>query len=577
MKRGVFRRRLVWGLGLVGAVLLVAVGFLLRGWLAPGPADRADIGPDGEPAEEPARAAQMYTCSMHPQVRSPDPDDKCPICFMDLIPVPTDDEDEEDDAERPRLRVSERAAALMDIRTWPVERRPVEIEIGLLGKIGFDESRLVNVPVRTDAYVERLAANTPWQPVARGDLLAELYSPSAVTAMRELLVAGTDATVAAARARLRRMGVSEQQIAEIEREGVAPRTFRLESPADGVVLAVTAREGEFLREGAHLTRIADLSRVWINLEAYERDLPWTAVGQAAHFTVAGLPGQSFEGIVTFVDPVVDPRSRTARLRVEADNPDGVLRPDMFASARVLSAYPPIAQPGSADTPDAQPHTPPPPLVIPATAPLLMGRRALVYVRVPDTDRPTFEAREVTLGPRAGNVFVVEDGLEEGDPVVVHGQFKIDSELQIRGRPSLMAPEGDAPPAHDHGEPGHDDHAAEPRRQTHCPVMGGPINRDHFVEVEGYRIYVCCPGCDDAILEDPQRYIRAMREEGITPYRLQTHCPVMDLPIDRDHYHDHDGRRIYVCCPGCLDEVRERADEIIEEHRARGVVFEKTDD
>jgi Cu(I)/Ag(I) efflux system membrane fusion protein len=237
----------------------------------------------------------------------------------------------------------------------------------------------------------------------------------------------------------------------------------------------------------------DLSKVWINLEAYERDLPWLREGLPVRFTATALPGETFEGVVAFIDPVVDARARTVRVRVEAENPGGRLKPDLFVSALVR------ATPGAAAS-----------LVIPASAPLRTGKRAVVYVRMPDADRPTFEPRSVVLGPRAGDVYVVEDGLAEGEWVVVNGQFKIDSELQIRGRPSMMS-------------------AERPE---------GPEAGD---------------------------------EENI---RLQTHCPIMNLPIDRALYHDHEGQRIYVCCPGCLDEVRERAAEIISEHAARGIVFER---
>ena len=542
-------------------LLLVAYGLGRHGARSPDP----HAGHDHAVAQEemPAGAPQMYTCSMHPQVRTPDPDEKCPICAMDLIPVPSDGDDAEDDGEVPRLRVSRRAVALMNIRTWPAEHRGIAKELQLSGTISRDESRVHNVVARTDAYIETLFANTPWQSVAAGEPLAALYSPAAVTAMHELLVTRDAPEVMreAAEARLVRMGLDPQTILDLAQLDDVPRTFQVHSPVSGVVQKLAAREGAWLREGQPLLEIVDLSRVWVNLEAYERDLPWLHEGATVVVALAGHSGTSFEGTVTFVDPVVDVRKRTVQLRVEVDNPDHLLKPGMFVSATVHGNF---SQDDSDDTP----------LVVPASAPLVMGRRALVYVQVPDTDRPTFEPRHVELGPRTDAWWIITSGLRVGEQVVVNGQFKIDSELQIRGRPSMMAPEGgDAPAGHQHGD-AHGDHADQPL-QTECPVMGGAINTDHFVDVEGYRIYVCCPGCDKQIAEDPQRFIAEMKQAGVQIYRLQTLCPIMDLPINRELYHDHDGQRIYICCAGCLDEVKERANEIITEHRNKGIVFEVT--
>ncbi len=501
---------------------------------------------------------QIYTCSMHPQVRTPDPNEKCPICAMDLIPVPSDDEDADDTDDVPRLRLSRRAVALMQIQTRPAARKDVAMPLSLFGKVSPDESRIFRIAARTDAYVETLYANTPWQRVQQGETIAELYSPAAVTAMRELQVArdASETMREAARSRLKRMGLDEAQIDEIEQASDTPRTFRVVSPHAGFVRAAPVREGDWLREGMPLIELVDLSKVWVNVEAYERDIPWIQQDQPVSFALQAWPGKTFDGIVTFIEPNVDGRSRTMRLRVEAENPDGILKPGMFFSATVH--VPPTLNP--------QPSTLP--LVVPVSAPLVMGRRAIVYVQISDTERPTFEPRHVTLGPRTKDFWIIESGLQEGDLVVVNGQFKIDSELQIRGRPSMMAPDGEDATTHA-------DHATTDGKslQTDCPVMGGTIDRDHFVDVEGYRIYVCCPGCDETILEDPQRYIDEMKAAGIQLYRLQTHCPIMDFPINRDLYHDHDGQRIYICCPGCMDEVKERADEIIAEQREKGIVFE----
>jgi YHS domain-containing protein len=140
-----------------------------------------------------------------------------------------------------------------------------------------------------------------------------------------------------------------------------------------------------------------------------------------------------------------------------------------------------------------------PLVIPATAPLITGKRAVVYVRVPGTDRPTFEGREVALGPRAGNHYTVKSGLKEGELVVVKGSFKIDSALQIEAKPSMMSPV-----------------AAGPKPQTLCPVMGGKINREVFIDYKGKRIYFCCPGCDREFKKDPEKYLKQMRDKGVEP-------------------------------------------------------------
>ena len=486
-------RNLEWTRGRIAAAALILflAGMGFRGCGSPPPPQAAEV---AAPAEG---QVPLYTCSMHPQVRSPDPHAKCPICAMDLIPVPADGDETVAGEGPPQLRLTEGALVRMEVRTHPAERRAVEIEVPLYGKVGVDESRVVDMTARVDGYVEGLAARTSWQPVKAGDELAGFYAPAAVAALNELkaLRSGPPDLREAVRARLRRMGVPEKTMAGVLAGGDVPRTFPVASPVAGVVLPPPVREGEARREGEPLFRIANLSRVWINAEAYERDLPGLRPGLPVAFTVAGLPGREFAGEVAFIEPVVAGGTRTVRLRIEADNADGDLRPEQFVSAKVRASY----EKESA------------PLVVPVSAPLLTGKRALVYVRVPGAGRPTFEPRTVVLGPRAGDAYVVKEGLREGEWVVVNGQFKIDSELQIRGRPSMMSAER--------------------------PEGEGPVGEETM--------------------------------------RLQTHCPVMNLPIDRALYHDHDGWRIYVCCPGCLEEVRQRAAEMIREHAARGIVFERT--
>jgi Cu(I)/Ag(I) efflux system membrane fusion protein len=244
----------------------------------------------------------------------------------------------------------------------------------------------------------------------------------------------------------------------------------------GTVIARNGQEGMYVETGTPIYTIADLSRMWVLLDAYESDLPWLKYGERVTFTTEAFPGETFEGRIAFIDPFVDPRTRTVNVRVNVENPDGKLKADMFVRA---TAHPKVAQggrvmdpalagkwispmhpeivkdgPGTCDVcgmalvpaeelgyvsveADAEAQ----PLVIPASAALVTGKRAVVYVEVPDTERPTYEGREVVLGPRAGDHYIVRAGVEEGDRVVTAGNFKIDSALQIQAKPSMMTPDG----------------------------------------------------------------------------------------------------------------------------------------
>jgi len=232
----------------------------------------------------------------------------------------------------------------------------------------------------------------------------------------------------------------------------------------------------YVETGSRIFTIADLSSVWVQLDAYESDLQWLHYGQPVAFTTEAFPGETFEGRVAFIDPVLNPKTRTAKVRVNVDNSDQRLKPEMFVRANVSAR---LANDGkvvdemlagkwvSPMHPEIIRNTPgkcpvcgmelvtaeslgftqavaadvSAPLVIPATAALLTGNRAIVYIEVPDTDRPTYVGREVVLGPRAGADYVVKSGLKVGDLVVVSGNFKIDSALQIQAKPSMMNPEG----------------------------------------------------------------------------------------------------------------------------------------
>lgn len=428
----------------VAAVLLIVL-------LAPGPSDRSAVGEDR--GEEVAVEGVVWTCSMHPQVRQDHPGD-CPICGMDLIPV--QEEVEEEGGGDRTLTVSEAARSLMDISTSRVERRPVAEQVMLAGKVGYDEGLVSRITAWVPGRIDRLYVDSTGAVVEKGQPMVDLYSPGLLAAQEELLQAleavaraedagaaeasrAAAATVDAARERLRLWGLSGEQVALVEERGTAEPVTTILAPAGGTVIGLGAAEGVYVSTGTAIYTIADLSRVWIELDAYESDLARIRVGQPVEFSVDARPGERFHGMISFIDPMVDAKTRTVPVRVEVENPDGLFKPDMFVRATVSATY----EAGRA------------PLVIPASAPLLTGTRAVVYVEVPGAERPTYEGREVILGPRAGDYYVVRSGLEEGETVVTEGAFKIDSALQIRAKPSMMSPEGGT------GGAGHAHHGESP--------------------------------------------------------------------------------------------------------------------
>ena len=271
------------------------------------------------------------------------------------------------------------------------------------------------------------------------------------------------------------LGLTAEQIAELERTGKPTDHVTIYAPVGGIVTRKDALEGMYVSTGTSIYTIADLSRVWVKLDAYESDLMWLRYGQKVEFTTVSYPGEVFHGTIVFIDPVLDARTRTAKLRLDVPNADGRLKPEMFVKAVVRAnvaaggkvmdpdlagkwicpMHPSVVKggPGTCDIcgmplvtteslgyVTAEAAASQKPLVIPASAALTTGTRAVVYVELPGTDRPTFEGRVVLLGPKAGDSYLVESGLEEGQRVVTRGNFKIDAALQIQARPSMMEPE-----------------------------------------------------------------------------------------------------------------------------------------
>jgi len=613
---------------LLAVVLLAAgivIGLLLGGLGAAPRDDHAQAA--AQRADENPRELPMYTCSMHPQIRLPDPDVKCPICFMDLIPAGgaggADDAAEETE---PVLAMSEAAMRLAEIQVEPIRRMLPRAEVRMAGIIDYDETRQATISAYFPGRLDRLFIDYTGIPVRAGDHLASIYSPDLLTAEADLL-AGLEAlealgertsgatrqiaqaTVDASRQKLRLWGLTGEQVGKIEQSRRASDHMTIYSPIGGIVTSRHKMEGDYVQTGEPICLIADLSRLWVRLDAYESDLPWIRFGQEVQFTAEAHPGEVFHGRISFIDPHVSPATRTVKVRVNVDNADGRLKPGMFVRAavrpviggagRVIAAdlagkwispmHPEVIKdgPGVCDVcgmdlvPAAelgyvtQAADAPPPLVIPITAPLITGERAIVYVQLPDRERPTFEGRTIALGPRAGSHYIVREDVEgvdrlaEGELIVTHGNFKIDSALQLQARPSMMTP----PPPPEVG----DATTGHPERMNAvndvCPVMGGVVDpHTPTVMWRGYKIGFCCPGCDqgwnDKTEEEKDTFLtkfvpdwREKDRSRATGRPINDVCPVMGGPVDPDTPTVMwRGYAIGFCCPGCDHAWQDKTEE-----------------
>tara|TARA_B110000881_G_scaffold220149_1_gene244231 strand:+ start:3324 stop:5216 length:1893 start_codon:yes stop_codon:yes gene_type:complete len=428
--------------------------------------------------------SQTWTCSMHPNVQAPE-FGECPICGMDLIPLAPG-------ANSPGVTLSQEQHTQSELVTVKVERRPAVHTVHLIGRLHQDETRVATIAAWASGRIERLFVDYTGVKVRAGDHLVELYSLELFNAQQDFVVAlnaldkadkSNDAyikklsasTAAAAEIRLMQYGIRDDQVDALRVTRQAKDTIEMAAPIGGIVVGKSAKLGQYVKEGQELFTISDLSKLWLVLDAYEKDLAWLRYGQDVEFSIDAFPGESFSGKVVFFDREIDLQTRTLGVRVEVDNTDFKLRPGMLSRAGiqaklasdghlhagasdkefmcpmhngVTSAFPgdcnkcgmpleSLAMSLGFASVDDSAH----PLLIPASAPLLTGKRALVYIQSENTpDGIVYEPREVVLGPRAGDWFVVNSGLEEGDVIVAQSAFVLDSEQQINGKFSMMSAE-----------------------------------------------------------------------------------------------------------------------------------------
>jgi membrane fusion protein, copper/silver efflux system len=373
-------------------------------------------------------AGTLYTCAMHPQIKMEKPGD-CPICGMELVPMESDDASDDGRDGDYTVRLSNTAMKIAEVSTSVVEKKAPYKEVYLPGKVMPDERRISELTSRFPGRIEKLYVNFTGQKVRKGQVLAKIYSPDLVTAQRELFEAlkfkeTNPGYFKAARNKLKLWDLSDAQIDAIVDSGDVQFYFNVLSPLTGTVTMRMVSLGDYVKEGTSLFEIIDLSHVWIMFDAYENDIPWIKLGDRIKFKIKSIPNEVFESTVTFIDPVLNSKSRVAGVRAELNNPKDLLKPEMLASGSLKTMLP-----GSGDQ-----------LLVPKSAVLWSGKKAVVYVRTNNHEN-MFRFTEITLGADAGDSYVVLDGLNDGELVATNGVFKIDAAAQLKGEKSMMNPTG----------------------------------------------------------------------------------------------------------------------------------------
>ncbi|MCF8459699.1 MAG: efflux RND transporter periplasmic adaptor subunit [Flavobacteriales bacterium] len=429
MKLNINKRQLFYS----GAMLVVG---LLLGWLIFGGNGGAEQ-TSTKTEDHSGHQAEIWTCSMHPQIQQDKPG-QCPICGMDLIPLNNSMDSES--ALPDEVPMSASAMKLAEIQTMVVAKQDPEKEIRLLGKIKPDERLKQSQTVHIPGRIEQLYVNFTGEKVAKGQKIASIYSPQLVTAQKEFFEVLKDeetnpAFVNAARTKLKQWKLSDQQIAELERTKEIKTEFDVLSDHNGYVMQLNVAQGDYVKEGQQLFHLVDLSTVWVLFEAYENDLPWIKLGEQISIEVQSVPGRKFKGNISFIDPFVNPKTRVAYVRVELSNSNALLKPDMFADGILTSKL---------NMSKAE-------LLVPKSAVLWTGKRAVVYVKLQEREHNSFIYREIILGEDAGDFYVVKTGLKEGEEIAVNGVFKIDAAAQLAGKKSMMNPTGGkVATGHNHG-------------------------------------------------------------------------------------------------------------------------------
>jgi Cu(I)/Ag(I) efflux system membrane fusion protein len=381
----------------------------------------------------PKKEPLYYRNPMNPEVTSPLPAKDS--MGMDYVPVYADNERGSSPAGT--VTIDPVTVQTIGVRTATVERRTMSRAIQTVGRIDYDEKRLYELHPKTEGWVEELFIDTTGELVKENTILLSLYSPQLVSTQQEYVLAlrnletlreskfedvrrGAESLVSTSLERLRLLDVPKHQIDNLSKTLEVKKGMHIHSPAAGVITSIGARPGQYVTPQTKLYTIADLSKVWVFVDIYEDELPWVAVGDKATIEVAALPGRKFEGVLSYIYPYAESMTRTIKVRMEFDNPDALLKPDMYADVAIAAR----------ELPDTT--------VVPSEAIIRSGTREQIFVqRAPGK----FEPRDVTVGISSEGWTEIKAGVVPGENVVVSAQFLIDSESKLREAAAKMQEPG----------------------------------------------------------------------------------------------------------------------------------------